>query len=176
MNAARYRPWGPLPWLLDRLPNRKWGVFGSLSTEDRCAAVLSNVDPARRTALRFVRILDPDQPINQPFEARHAKMGETLQGLGCPSSALVDADLLSTIDEMLAEANAIVAEGGENIILDITSMPKHWFFPITRMLLRNPAVRTMLITYCSAGSYAKTLSSNPNPLRTLPGFGTPDTS
>ncbi len=174
MSGTHYRPWGPLPWLLGRLPDRRWGVMGSLSTEDRCAAVLTGINRQDRAGLRFVKILDPDQPIDQPFEARHEEMRKRLVTLGCCNGEIVDAELLATIDEMKAEVDAFVAVAGENVILDITSMPKHWFFPIVRALLRDPAVKTMLITYCSAGSYGKQLSSNPNPMRTLPGFGTAD--
>lgn len=174
MSNFHYRPWGPLPWLLERLPGRNWGVLGSLSTEDRCSAVLANLSAGRRSGVRFVKILDPDQPVDQPFEERHEDMRQRLVSLGCPSEAIPEASLLATIDEMRGEFTQFIKVGGEHVIFDITSMPKHWFFPLTRMLLRQPNVKTLLITYTSAGSYGKPLSSNPNPLRTLPGFNTDD--
>jgi hypothetical protein len=63
---------------------------------------------------------------------------------------------------------------GESVILDITAMPKRWFFPLVKLLSRNAGVRNLVATYASAESYSRTLSSNPEPLRALPGFGSDD--
>lgn len=170
----RYRPWGPLDWVMDRLPGLRWGLFGSLSTEDRCAATLAALGNERVTSPHLLKILDPDMPVTEPFAERHEEMRQRLLAAGCPAESIVDAPLLATIDEMAAQLNGFLRRSGQHVILDITSMPKHWFFPLTKMLLRDTEVKNIIVTYCSAEAYAQTLSANPNPLRALPGFATDD--
>jgi hypothetical protein len=62
---------------------------------------------------------------------------------------------------------------GSSIILDITSFPKRFFFPILRTLVMSNRVRNLLVTYTSPASYANDapLYEEIEPMRTLPGFG-----
>jgi hypothetical protein len=170
----RYRPWGPLEWILTKLPGRRWGLLGSLSTEDRCAAILPVLGTPRISAPRFLRILDPDMPVTEPFAQRHEILRERLVEGGCPNHSFVDVPLLASLDYMRAALSQFLQQAGEHIILDISAMPKHWFFPLTKLLVRHTDIRTFIVTYTSAFRYSSTLSSNPNPLRALPGFASDD--
>jgi hypothetical protein len=171
---AHYRPWGPLDWILKKLPGRLWGMLGSLSTEDRCVATFAELHPGARAGSRFLRILDPDMPVTEPFAERHDEMRAKLLEAGCPEDGIIDVPLLASIDSMRSELEAFLTQGGEHLILDISTMPKHWFFPLAKFLTRHPNVTTLLVTYASAASYGRALSSNPNPLRALPSFGSDD--
>jgi hypothetical protein len=55
-------------------------------------------------------------------------------------------------------------------------MPKRWFFPLTRFLLANAAIDTLVVTYASAQKYGKQLSSDPAAPAPLPTFDEPRTS
>lgn len=169
-----YRPWGPLGWMLGKLPNRKWSILGSLSTEDRCVAVLQTVEVPSRASQVFLRILDPDTPVTEPFAQRHAEMQKRMVAAGSPAGAFKDVPLLASFDAMMQTVDAFLAQAGENIILDVTAMPKRWFFPLTKLLVRREQVKSLVITYTSAVTYSETLSSNPEPLSTIPGFATDD--
>ena len=63
--------------------------------------------------------------------------------------------------------------GGESVVLDITSFPKRFFFPILRTLMRSGNVRDLLLTYTSPAKYADDapLYEDIEPWRVLPGFG-----
>ena len=66
-----------------------------------------------------------------------------------------------------------------SVVLDITSFPKRFFFPILRTLAGNPKVRNFLVTYTSPASYApddEPLYEDIEPWRVLPGFGGTGTS
>ena len=61
-----------------------------------------------------------------------------------------------------------------SVVLDITSFPKRFFFPMLRTLAGNPNVQNLLMTYTSPASYApddEPLYEDPEPWRVLPGFG-----
>ena len=57
-----------------------------------------------------------------------------------------------------------------SIIIDITSLPKIWFFPIIQAVLEDNRFNDVIVTYTSASGYPKKLSGNLGPLRALPGF------
>jgi hypothetical protein len=160
--------------MIGKMPDVRWGVIGSFNTEDRCSATLSSLAADRVHHRRFLRILDPDMPITEPFAKRQAAMRRALVEAGCDDDAFVDARLLAPIDVMRAQLDGFLEASGENVILDITAMPKRWFFLLVKLLSRNAGVRNLLATYASAESYGRTLSSNPEPLRALPGFGSDD--
>jgi hypothetical protein len=62
-----------------------------------------------------------------------------------------------------------------SVVLDITSFPKRFFFPILRTLAdKNSNVRNLLVTYTSPASYApddEPLYEDIETWRVLPGFG-----
>ncbi|MEK6283839.1 MAG: hypothetical protein AABN95_26075 [Acidobacteriota bacterium] len=66
---------------------------------------------------------------------------------------------------------------GPSIVLDITSFPKRFYFPILRTLMNSTHVRNVVVTYTSAASYAPDDEHNPlyedvgEDWRILPGFG-----
>jgi hypothetical protein len=160
--------------MIGKMPDVRWGIVGSLGTEDRCAATVSALDANRLRHRRFLRILDADTPVTEPFAEKHEAMRRTLVRAGCTDGAFADVPLLAPIDVMREQVDGFVEAAGENIILDITTMPKRWFFPLVKILSRSAGVRNLLVTYASAESYGPTLSSNPEPLRALPGFGSDD--
>ena len=42
---------------------------------------------------------------------------------------------------------------GENLMLDVTAMPKRFFFPALRMCLRSPAIKNLVVTYAAPRGY-----------------------
>jgi hypothetical protein len=60
-----------------------------------------------------------------------------------------------------------------SVVLDLTALPKRFFFPILRTLLRTETVKDILLTYTSPGSYAADgpLYEDIEPWRPLPVFG-----
>jgi len=82
-------------------------------------------------------------------------------------------DLMAELFRIMAFARR--AEGfGSSVVLDITSFPKRFFFPILRRLAETPQVQNLVLTYTCPASYApgdEPLYEDIEPWRVLPGFG-----
>jgi hypothetical protein len=171
--TVHYRPWGPLQWLLPRLPNRSWTFVGVLGTEDRCTAALASTPADAIYERHFLHVRDPAPSPAEAFRARYEEIGGRLRALGVRQEEIRPAELLADIDTIAEEVERILARSTPHLILDITSMPKWWFFPMIRMLMSSGRVETLVATYASARDYGKQLSSDPAPLAPLPTFSEP---
>lgn len=171
--AIRYRPWGPLGWMLPRLPGRQWSVLGVLATEDRCAASLSILAKLGVLVRRFLLIRDPAPSSPEAFEQRYVEMAARMHAMGLTADEIVGTELLADIDTIRDHVNAFLEVSTPDIVLDITSMPKWWFFPVLRMLLASDCVRSLVVTYASAVNYAESLATDPAPLGPLPTYNEP---
>jgi hypothetical protein len=137
-------------------------------------AAIEAIHSDLRQHIRYTKILDPDMPVTEPFARRHSEMEARLVHAGCPAENILEMPLLAPLDTIRSELLRFVEAAGDHIILDITAMPKRWFFPLVKALIANEGVRSLVVTYASAESYSETLSSNPDPLRALPGFASDD--
>ena len=168
-----YKPWGPLDWLLPRLGNRRWSLLGVLGTEDRGCATLELLGPNGFAKCHILHIQDPAPSPRQAFEKRYAELRARLLSLGAPAENFRPVDLIAEIDVMREELGRFLADATPHVILDISSMPKWWFFPLIRMLLASDKVETLIVTYATAEHYGKNLSSDPAPLAPLPTYSEP---
>ncbi|MDU0342990.1 hypothetical protein [Bosea rubneri] len=121
-----------------------------------------------------MKILDPEVPPTEPFEPRYAQMQARLVAAGCEGDVFRSVPLLASFDAMREAVDEFLESGATDVILDITSMPKRWFFPLTKMLLASEQVSSLVATYTSALKYSNNLSSNPEPLSAIPGFASDD--
>ncbi|MCL5237161.1 MAG: hypothetical protein M1353_04855 [Nitrospirae bacterium] len=83
-----------------------------------------------------------------------------------------DIELMVEGFQIVALAREIEA-AGSSIVLDITSLPKRFFFPILRALVISGTVQNLILTYTSPDTYADDapLYEDIEPWKTLPGFG-----
>lgn len=165
-----YRPWGPLLWTLDRLAAGPWALISVAGTEDRSVAVKRNLTQSNLITSLFLRIEDPDPADPEKYKVR---LDET-QAQICRNSdtpvTVRQVELLEAIDVIDSCAQEIIASSQGKIIVDITCMPKYWFFPLLRFLTESAQVTDLIVTYASAEKYAEHISSNPRPLAELPTF------
>ncbi|MFN3818056.1 hypothetical protein [Blastomonas sp.] len=167
-----YRPWGPLQWVISQLPGDPWSLLGVLGTEDRCVAALNALNTGLN-AKKFFKILDPHMSPASAFDERFVEIQGRLEKEGLLSSDICTVDLLQDIDTIKEELDSFLQQAGHRVIIDITSMPKRWFFPITRFMLQYEDVSTIIFTYTSAEAYEEQLSSDPAALGPLPTFDSP---
>src|ERR1700722_8160654 len=106
-----YRPWGPFDWVLGKLSKPRWSLLGSFNTEDRCEAVLAAFPTGVQASTLFLKVLDPDTPITEPFELRYAEMGARLVAAGCAARDFRDVPLLASLDAIIGIANGFLASG-----------------------------------------------------------------
>ena len=175
-----YRPWGSLDWALQLTAPRRWSFVGALGTEQRSLG-----------AWRWLRELDLlgsnhlleilDAPSRHTTRARQllAEREQEFRNLGGNGSDIQRSlRLMNEFHRVDAIARSIEATGGEaheapsSLILDITSLPKRYFFPFLRLFEKSERIRDLVITYTSPESYVEhePLSEGATDWLNLPGF------
>jgi hypothetical protein len=145
--------------VLDRLSPREWHVISCLGTEERCFAAL---DPLAERNLvgraTLVNILEPEghpgaAEIKQFKEMRSEELTQP------PLKDLIfefsDHNLLEPYHRIV-EATRAAAEGSRHILFDITTLPKRFFFPMLKILLRSEGLEDLVVTYSMAERYVDT--------------------
>ena len=165
-----YRPWGHIDWLTGRLGAQGWSLLACAGTEERSTALACHFGRARLDHARLVAIRDP-QPLDAAaLDARLSKRKAELHAAGFAAADIREAQLLDGLDEIRSHVEALAEAGAQRLIIDITSLPKHWSFPILQTALQDQRFTDVIATYTSAAHYADILSENIGPLRALPGF------
>jgi len=170
---GRYRPHGPLRWLLDALPTHsKWDVIGSLGAEARCTTVpceIRSLDKLESCLLLKVR----DQPspfmddVAKAVEVRRKKMARALGN----SFRVIEAELMSDLPELDPIWDDLESVLTGHVILDISCLPKRFFFYLLRRLQKSTKISTLIVTVTIPERYGSELSWNAGPWDFLPSFG-----
>jgi hypothetical protein len=169
-----YRPSGSIGWALSLSSQKQWHFVGTVGTEERSLCSWAEVQRVGLVAGELlVRIQDVQSEkygdrTRIALDARQAEFGQKGGNLLTIRSLELMGEWFR-IDAFAREVEAV----GSSIILDITSFPKRFFFPILRTLAMSSRVRNLLVTYTSPASYANDapLYEEIEPMRTLPGFG-----
>ena len=164
------RPWGHVRWLLDRLGEQPWSLLACSGSERRSVALPVYLTRGRLFTASIVAIRDPDPLDASALEARLETRTEELARAGFPEGEIHQAKLLTGLDEIRGYLSALAEAGTRRLLLDITSFPKMWFFPMVQAALEDQRFEDIIATYTSATAYAEQLSENLSPLRVLPGF------
>ena len=169
------KPWGRLDWLIGKLPPsdiRDTRVVGCLSAEERCVGAPGLLS-SRASRIRLIDVVDPPNRYTAEIErkkADHSSRLSSAHGLQVEQTALLASD-----DEIAHSLEAIIgADQLINLCLDISCLPKRFFFLLIKLAVSDPRVSTLIVTYTqpSAGGYTEEhLAEDPEPSIPLPGFG-----
>lgn len=171
----KYRPWGPVDWALSLSSQKPWRFIGVIGTEERSLTSWEHMKGLGVVAgEHFAEIQDIDsdkyrERTRDSLEARRARFAQ----LGGNAAQVERMELMAELF-LVNDFSRRAEAASSSIVLDITSFPKRFFFPILRILAGNPAVKNLLITYTSPASYApddEPLYEDIEPWRVLPGFG-----
>ena len=163
-----FRPWGHIDWLIGRLNDRQWSLLACCGTEERSIALPTYFGRRRFSSVEVVAIRDP-QPLNrEDIDSRLACRQESLRNSGFLEKEISSVKLLAGLQDTVQPIVRLADKGSASIIIDITSLPKIWFFPIVQAAIREDRFKDIIVTYTSAGSYADELSANLGPIQTLP--------
>ncbi|MCV6595954.1 MAG: hypothetical protein OIF40_02555 [Mangrovicoccus sp.] len=175
MQSFKFRPWGRPSWLREQYRVDAWSVIACHGTETRSAK--SVAEHALSTDnLVLVRIDDPLQGQEHEILEREAAYAKNLQFIEANCEAEIHVhrhDLKASIDTMRSLCDEAISFSS-NVILDITSMPKRWFFPMVRYLVQRSEVKNLQVIYTKGDIHAEVLSENPETLRVLPTFVSED--
>ena len=172
MNMFAARPWGPVTWMLDKLPNRSWSLLGCLGPEERSLGIWQLLKTRGATAeSAFIRI----EPVGTRFHSEyHIEIGHRtneLNLMGPPSAGVWGSELFASAADIVSLADRFVGECGSHVILDISTFPKRFFFPIVKRLLLSGRIETLLVTYTLPVRYGQSLAEDHRPFANLPLFG-----
>jgi hypothetical protein len=171
----KYRPWGPVDWALSLSSQKPWHFVGAIGTEERSLTSwehMKNLGALRSELFAEIQDVDSEKYRDRTRNALKARRAQFSHIGG--NVALVEKM------ELMVELFRVIAFGrraetaAASVVLDITSFPKRFFFPILRMLAGSLNVQNLLVTYTSPASYApddEPLYEDIEPWRVLPGFG-----
>ena len=167
------KPWGPLDWLLGKLYVSNFVVVGCLAAEERSVTVpiALHEKGARRTSLLNI---DDGEPVYAKEIA--AKIGANRKELSEIAVAWEEDIHLLARDEDIATAFELLVgdgEGGLSLILDISCIPKRFFFLMVKLAMMETRIDNVIVTYTQAGSSGYTaghLADNPDDVRPIPGY------
>jgi hypothetical protein len=157
------------------LGDGKYSLLGCIGTEDRCTAVFSELHALNRLEnLSLVEIVDVESEYS-PRSAEKCANNRAIYANG--GAADEDIHLINLLEneEGIFRWIESFAQRSDRIILDISSLPKRFFFPAIKILLRNPAVLDLIVTYTLPIRYHDgNLAERPSDWRALPSFGPQD--
>jgi hypothetical protein len=174
MLGKHFRPWGNLSWALNKIHNNKWDVFGCLSTEDRCLGVFEVLNANKMLGnYKFLRINDPSSIYSQRSEELIKERTDDYISKGGDSTKIEQHELFEKIDSLKIGVDSFLGHSSGNIILDVSSLPKRFFFPILRLLLNSrDKVKNLIATYAVPERYHDgPLAEDPEPWAHIPLFG-----
>jgi hypothetical protein len=163
MLRGEFRPWGQLNWVLQRLSPKKWSLLGCIGAEDRslsCWSVINEADAIKNILMLEVHDEHAD-------DAPHSKYFETMTELlesrrqeflskGGGESDIERFYLSDFYGRIMDSANQFIDSAGKNVIVDISSLPKRFFFPIIRLLMTSDSIQNLIATYTIPRKYSET--------------------
>lgn len=175
MNSkSPFRPWGELDWALALSSPKRWRFFGCLAAEARSVcglAAMHKIDGLE--SLEMLRIIDTEPTDLAAENQRILERLDFCENIGCqvsPTETALEAPLQNN---MWKQKFSFPSE--TSFCLDISSLPKRFFFQAIKAALASPNVRDFIILYSKPQCYPEcALSSNPRDWATISGFGCED--
>lgn len=170
----KYRPWGSVEWVLALSNPKQWHFIGAIGTEERSLCAWSHMRTLGVINTEsFTQIHDVD---SEKYRERNLRALELRRNELVTNGGNLNSITSFNLMDELFQINAFIRKAensNASVVLDITSLPKRFFFLILRALVRNPQVRNLLVTYTSPDSYADDapLYEDIESWKNLPGFG-----
>ena len=154
------RPWGKPQWLLgmQSLKQEEWFLVGTISTQDRCLSALRHQKVSFKLVhTAFLEIIDQPSKFSEESKLRR-DANRACWEAEVPTAHRELHEF--SIFEPLKRLNSLV-EGwlhrntAKNVILDVSTLPEKFFFPIVRWLLESDSVKNLVVTYMLPAQYTQ---------------------
>jgi hypothetical protein len=154
-NSRTVRHWGELEWVFSKLPSRAWSIFGCISTGERSLHVWPTISGlATAPVHRYILIEDYRDPEwNDRVQKALSERVNQYELLGGNRDYIDQRHIGDPIDLIHDTAKAFLEQSTESVILDISAMPKRYFFTLLRFFIQSPAVANLIVTYTKPRSY-----------------------
>lgn len=169
-----YRPWGPIEWTLSLSSPKRWHFIGAIGTEERslCAwSYMRTLGVINSESFAQIHDVDSEKYRERNRIALDCRRTELISHGGSLNS-ICTFNLMDELFQIMAYARK-TENTKASIVLDITSLPKRFFFPILKVLVNNPDVLNLLVTYTTPECYADDapLYEDIESWKNIPGFG-----
>ncbi len=167
-----------LPWVLSHCPTLQWSLLGCLSVEERCLATWESVRQSVALSSTYLaEVIDPPSRFQLETDARLKARRDAFVNSGGAGNDIRQHALFARTGEIIQLVENVVASSSGHILLDMTCLPKRYFFPACRLLLQDASVRTLIVTYATPIRYSHSaLAEDFQEWRALPLFsGNSDT-
>ncbi len=171
-----FRPWGQLHALLNNTLLTDWAFIGCASMEERSTAVVRDYRARLSTEDRLCFQIR-DYPSRHQAAADLATQAhrQVFEACGFGNRHILEFQidekagvLNQSIDEFIGKCRS------GNLILDITSLPKRYFFLILKKVLKSPQFINILVTCGDPETYSEgKLAEGHLAWAALPGFNGP---
>lgn len=154
------RPWGKPQWLLgmQSLQQEEWFLIGAISTQDRCLSALHHQGISfKLTQTAFIEIIDGPSIFSTESKARRdnnrtlwkTKVDTTRNEIH-EFSLFEPLKRLKTLVDGWAKSPT-----AKNVILDVSTLPEKFLFPMIRWLLESPSIKNLVVTYMLPAQYTQ---------------------
>lgn len=149
-----YRPWGKLEWLFKRGPDISWHLIGALNTEHRSLSVWRFLHERKNlTRVELIQIENPYSIFKDEADKELEERRNEFLDDGGREQDLIDHKLEEPYGKIIEFTENFVQGDTSNVILDVSSMPKRFFFPVLKVLLRSKSVKNLLVSYTIPNKY-----------------------
>lgn len=169
-----YRPWGHLKTILKASRVEKWDFFGCISTEDRFLSAYSLAKNIVKIAnVQTVCIKEEKNQYSDIIDKRITEHTRLFFSHGYSVDNITGFKLLSPRGEVVNHIDHFIDQSCGNIILDISTLPKRFFFVYVKRLFKNSKIKNLLVTNTIPLSYTKNMTENYDYWNALPLFQAP---
>jgi hypothetical protein len=153
-----YKPWGNIDWITKKLAHiGQWNFLGTVSTEERslCAWMwLKNNGRLKNYEMWKINdVSDPPSPYKDLTDKEYFnRESEYLKNGGQEPIVF---SLLESDEKASKSFEKFIKKTDGNVIIDISTMPKRWFFPLIKDCIEKKEIKNLLVTYTIAKFYAK---------------------
>jgi len=177
IDQPSFRPWGLLCDILNGEPKKTWDFLSCVSMEDRSLAAYSLIRETQELGNSIIfDIEDNDSRFKERVDNATATNKKLLINMGCVSDSFSHHYIsgrtsvyIDKIDSFFNDCDA------DNLVIDITSLPKKYFFIILKKALENyDEHKNIIVTYTQPAKYGGVkLAENHEGWNALPGFQGP---
>ncbi|MDT3776694.1 hypothetical protein PJI16_03860 [Nitrospira sp. MA-1] len=174
------KPWGPIDWLLSKTgdTSASFYLLGCIAAEERCQKIPLLAKSLGTPSVRLLRIDDPVSHYVVYHKEKVLNNEKALKKGGLNQWDQINIKLEASDDEIAQTLNNFLPSGNTEkpitLWIDISCMPKRFFFLLIKLALRHPTIDNLLATYTQPrpGHYTvDRLAEDPGPVKELPGFG-----
>ena len=150
------RPWGLFPWVFSKLNRKKWSFLGCISVEERGLGILyysASIDTLG--SHYFLEIVDGCSEYSEEAEKKRKTNREKAHKIIGNFSNLGKPDLLVSPKKIKGMIDQYIKSISGSVILDISVLPKRFFFPIVKILMGSDEISDIVVTYTVPAEYHK---------------------